>query len=82
MNNRSLKNNTLDNDNGNNSITTIFTTDGVLTYYINNLVPEVGILGMDYVQLNLAPKSHQIPKLKCFSSRLAVVFAQYIEAMC
>ena len=23
---------------------------------------------------------HQIPKLKCFSSRLAVVFAQYIEA--
>ena len=25
---------------------------------------------------------HQIPKLKCFSSRLAVVFAQYIEAKC
>ena len=24
--------------------------------------------------------AHQIPKLKCFSSRLAVVFAQYIEA--
>ena len=26
--------------------------------------------------------SHQIPKLKCFSSRLAVVFAQSIEARC
>ena len=25
---------------------------------------------------------HQIPKLKCFSSRLAVVFAQSNEAMC
>ena len=25
---------------------------------------------------------HQISKLKCFSSRLALVFAQYIEAMC
>ena len=25
---------------------------------------------------------HQIPKLKCFSSRLAVVFTQFIEAMC
>ena len=24
---------------------------------------------------------HQIPKLKCFSSRLTVVFVQYIEAM-
>ena len=23
-----------------------------------------------------------IPKLNCFSSRLAVVFAQYFEAMC
>ena len=25
---------------------------------------------------------HRIPKLKCFSSRLAVVFAQFIEARC
>ena len=25
---------------------------------------------------------HQNPKLKCFSYRLAVVFAQYIEAEC
>ena len=25
---------------------------------------------------------HQIPKLKCFLSRLAVVFVQYIEAKC
>ena len=25
---------------------------------------------------------HKIPKLKCFSSRLAVVFAKYIEAKC
>ena len=25
---------------------------------------------------------HQISKLKCFSSRLAVVFVQYIEAKC
>ena len=27
-------------------------------------------------------KTHQIPKLKCFSSRLAVVFAQSIEVRC
>ena len=27
-------------------------------------------------------KQHQIQKLKCFSSRLAVVFAQCIEAKC
>ena len=27
-------------------------------------------------------KSQQIPKLKCFSSRLAVVFVQFIEARC
>ena len=26
--------------------------------------------------------SHQIPKLKCFSTRLAFVFAQYVEAKC
>ena len=25
---------------------------------------------------------HQIPKFKCFSTRLAVDFAQYIEAKC
>ena len=25
---------------------------------------------------------HQIPTLKCFSSRLAIVFAQFIETMC
>ena len=31
---------------------------------------------------NLLYKSHQIPKLKCFSSRLAVVFVQSIEARC
>ena len=31
---------------------------------------------------NLQYKSHQIPKLKCFSYRLAVVFAQYIEVKC
>ena len=24
----------------------------------------------------------QIPRFKCFSSRLAIVFAQYIEAKC
>ena len=29
---------------------------------------------------NLQYKSHQIPKLKCFSCRLAFVFAQSIEA--
>ena len=28
----------------------------------------------------LSYKSHQIPKLKCFSSCIAVVFAQSIEA--
>ena len=27
-------------------------------------------------------KTHKIPKLKCFLSRLAVVFVQYIEAKC
>ena len=27
-------------------------------------------------------KAHQIPTLKCFSSRLAIVFAQSIEAKC
>ena len=31
---------------------------------------------------NLKYKLHQIPKPKCFSSRLAVVFAQSIEATC
>ena len=31
---------------------------------------------------NLQYKEHQTPKLKCFSSRLAVVFAQSIEATC
>ena len=29
---------------------------------------------------NIRP--HQMPKLKCFLSRFAVVFAQYIEAKC
>ena len=32
--------------------------------------------------LSLWLKTHQTPKTKCFSSRLAVVFAQYIEASC
>ena len=27
-------------------------------------------------------KDAQFPKLKCFSTRLAVAFAQYIEARC
>ena len=31
---------------------------------------------------NLSYKAHQIPKLKCFLSCLAVVFAQSIEARC
>ena len=31
---------------------------------------------------NLQYMLHQIPKLKCFSSHLAVIFAQSIEAMC
>ena len=31
---------------------------------------------------NLWYQTHQIPELKCFSSRLAVVFAQSIEARC
>ena len=30
---------------------------------------------------NLYYKTHQISKLKCFSSRIAFVFAQSIEAM-
>ena len=32
--------------------------------------------------LNLQYKSHQLPKLKCFLSPFAVVFAQSIEARC
>ena len=31
---------------------------------------------------NLLYKAHQIPNLKCFSSRLAAVFVQSIEARC
>ena len=31
---------------------------------------------------NLYYKTHQIPKLKCFSSCLVVVFVQSIETMC
>ena len=31
---------------------------------------------------NLLYKSHQIPKPKCFSFCLTVVFAHFIEAMC
>ena len=31
---------------------------------------------------SLKYKLHQIPKLKCFSFRLAVVFAQSVEARC
>ena len=34
------------------------------------------------VRLILEIKAHQIPTLKCFSSRLAVVFAQFIETKC
>ena len=39
--------------------------------YCNNGMPQ-----------NLQYKLHQIPELKCFSCRLAVVFAQSIEARC
>ena len=35
-----------------------------------------------WIPSNLWYKLHQIPKLKCFSSHLAVVFAQSIEATC
>ena len=35
-----------------------------------------------WVPQNLWYKSHQIPKLKCFSSGLIVVFAQSIETRC
>ena len=34
------------------------------------------------VPSNLWYRSHQIPSLKCFSSRHAVLSAQSIEAMC
>ena len=34
------------------------------------------------IPLTLLYKPHQIPNLKCFSSRLEVVFAQSIEARC
>ena len=33
------------------------------------------------IPLNILYKAHQIPKLKCFSYWLALVFVQYIEAM-
>ena len=32
------------------------------------------------ISVNLLYKPHHIPKLNCFSSRLAVVFAKYIKA--
>ena len=38
-------------------------------------IPHLALTGEQY-------KTHQIPKLKCFSSRLAVAFAQSIEARC
>ena len=41
--------------------------------------PSVGLLKLPE---NLFFKSHQISKLKCFSSPLAVVFGQSIEARC
>ena len=31
---------------------------------------------------NLSYKPHQISKLQCFSSRLVIIFAKYIEAKC
>ena len=61
--------------------------------YINGLVQNCSIssvLAMEILQSCtelstcdlFTVKSHQIPKVKCFSSRLAVVFAQSAEAMC
>ena len=35
-----------------------------------------------YCQISNLYKPNQIPKLKCFLSRLAVVFVQYVEARC
>ena len=37
---------------------------------------------LDKLPWNLKYKPHQIPKLKCFSSHLAVVFDQSIETSC
>ena len=34
------------------------------------------------INVNLKYKAHQIPKLKCFLSHLAAVFAQSVEARC
>ena len=39
-------------------------------------------LFLNIEKTGLYHKAYQIPELKCFSSRLTVVFAQSIEAMC
>ena len=39
-------------------------------------------LAYTVLMLNIYYKMHQIPKLKCFSSHLAIIFAQSIEARC
>ena len=43
---------------------------------------QVNVTGHLWWYRKISNISHSIPKLKCFSSRLALVFAQYIEASC
>ena len=53
----------------------------ILSFLKTEIQHSLIIHGID-LQSSLWYKEHRISKLKCFSSRLAVVFAQSIEARC
>ena len=46
------------------------------------IITQLDNMTMMLLNLHLSDNSYQIPKLKCFLSSLAVVFAQSIEARC
>ena len=52
---------------------------------VGSLLVNIHVMSIIQVKvssLNLKYKAHKIPKLECFSSRLAVAFVQIIEARC
>ena len=57
-----------------------------VTFFVLTNLPVAAICSYSYSMVVFIDnvksliKAHQIPKLKCFSTRLAVVFAQSIEA--
>ena len=66
-----------------NQITYLNEDEVILEYSQNLLVPTVNIVKISwYLLSNLQYKLHQIRKIKCFLSRLAVVFGQSIEVRC